>query len=381
MGRRKKGAASPTWEGPADVLVIGAGTAGAAVAGLLAGRRRVHLVERATAKDRPSSHTWVSAAAAPLLHKLGLSWKAVGAGAASTVAFHSVEFAKTQEVKVSKPAAYLAPLAEWNEALVGAAKRAGARCDRGVAIAGLSAREDDVIAIDADGREHVGRIVVLADGASSASARALGMNLRPPSGPRCAATIEWPAARASKIAAGSLHFVLGLDASRTLALFWSVARTEALTVVAADAALALRRLGELAEGLREGFGAGIPDRADTGAGETYLVPAGHALEIESHVGKRAIAVGDAGGFVAAVTCQGVYPALWSAAIAAEVLDAALDSRQPQDELRRFDTAWRMAMAEYLQPPNADLQFLLPLVFSNKQMAQRLAAAFLRGENL
>jgi hypothetical protein len=39
------------------------------------------------------------------------------------------------------------------------------------------------------------------------------------------------------------------------------------------------------------------------------------------------------------------------------------------------------MAEYLRPPNADLHFLLPLVFSNEQMAKRLAAAFWRGENV
>jgi hypothetical protein len=39
------------------------------------------------------------------------------------------------------------------------------------------------------------------------------------------------------------------------------------------------------------------------------------------------------------------------------------------------------MAEYLRRPNADAHFLLPLIFSNQQMADRMAAAFWRGENI
>jgi len=39
------------------------------------------------------------------------------------------------------------------------------------------------------------------------------------------------------------------------------------------------------------------------------------------------------------------------------------------------------MAEYLRPPNADLHFLLPLVFSNQQMADRMALACWQGENI
>ena len=63
-------------------------------------------------------------------------------------------------------------------------------------------------------------------------------------------------------------------------------------------------------------------------------------------------------------------------VAAEIIHRALDRPHPQDELREFDTKWRTTMADYLRPPNADLQFLLPLVFANKQMAERLAGAFL-----
>jgi len=39
------------------------------------------------------------------------------------------------------------------------------------------------------------------------------------------------------------------------------------------------------------------------------------------------------------------------------------------------------MAEHLRRPNTDTHFLLPLIFSNRQMADRMADAFWKGENI
>ena len=106
-----------------------------------------------------------------------------------------------------------------------------------------------------------------------------------------------------------------------------------------------------------------------------------ALDMDSHVGKHCLVVGDAGGFVAAGSGEGIYPAMWSAQIAAQVIGEALSSQHSQDVLMQFDAQWRMAMADYLRPPNTDLQCLLPLIFSNQPMADRMAAAFFCGENI
>jgi len=73
--------------------------------------------------------------------------------------------------------------------------------------------------------------------------------------------------------------------------------------------------------------------------------------------------------------------MWSATIAADVLDAALNSKHSQDELMAFDSVWRVKMADYLRSPHTDVRFLLPLVFSNQPMADRMAAAFFFGENI
>ena len=110
-------------------------------------------------------------------------------------------------------------------------------------------------------------------------------------------------------------------------------------------------------------------------------PAGWALDMDTHVAKHTLLVGDAGGFVAAASNEGIYPAMWSAKIAADVIDKALGSPYSQDELMTYDTLWRMQIADHLRSPHTDIRFLLPLIFSNQAMADRMAAAFFFGENI
>ena len=47
----------------------------------------------------------------------------------------------------------------------------------------------------------------------------------------------------------------------------------------------------------------------------------------------------------------------------------------------FDTTWRMEMVDYLRSPHTDVRFLIPLVFTNQPMADRMGAAFFFGENI
>ena len=73
--------------------------------------------------------------------------------------------------------------------------------------------------------------------------------------------------------------------------------------------------------------------------------------------------------------------MWAAQIAAGVAQTALRSVHSQDALMTFDSQWRIEMADYLRPPNTDNQFLLPLIFSNQPMADRMGAAFFSGDNI
>jgi len=110
-------------------------------------------------------------------------------------------------------------------------------------------------------------------------------------------------------------------------------------------------------------------------------PAGWALDMDTHVAKHTLLIGDAGGFIAATSNEGLYPAMWSARIAVDVIDKALRNPYSQDELMAFDTQWRMQIADHLRSPHTDIRFLLPLIFSNQAMADRMAAAFFFGENI
>jgi flavin-dependent dehydrogenase len=101
-----------------------------------------------------------------------------------------------------------------------------------------------------------------------------------------------------------------------------------------------------------------------------------------------VLVGDAGGFASAATGEGLYPSVRSAAIAVESILKALAADRAgiaavhcQDELQAFKYLWRQQLAAYLQMPNVNLTFLLPLIYTNQEIADRFGRAFLFGENL
>ena len=54
------------------------------------------------------------------------------------------------------------------------------------------------------------------------------------------------------------------------------------------------------------------------AGAVRYPPSGMALELETHVAKRCMLVGTAGGFVESITGQTLYPGVKSALIAADI---------------------------------------------------------------
>lgn len=243
----------------------------------------------------------------------------------------------------------------------------------------------------ADAEPISARFLLLADGASRSFFQA---NLA--GAPRCDAIApgaqgRWFAALRIPVNARSaeakaldnhLHWLLTPAREDRCLVWWRDGNAVVITLLAcgtdrAVAAELCEMAGELVERKLIPAGKGI----DPAGVLLRPAPVRFALDVESHVDKRCLLIGDAGGFVSQVSGEGLYPALWSAKLGCECLLRAMDSRHPQDELRGFSTAWRSTMADYLRPPNTDMHFLLPLVFNNEQMAQRMAAAFWRGENI
>lgn len=367
---------------PADVAVVGRGMAAVTAAALLAraGRRVLRIVD-AGSEARTAGPAWVNLAVDRVLDKLGgaaSDWPGEPVGA---VAFHLADSRKHQEVETDPAAARLIDIGAWSERLARAAPPGGVTVAPGESVDAIRPQEQHVRIQAGGGREWRAAVLIAADGVAAASEALLGGARRPDSPARVAVQLDWSADKASKLTPGVLHFGLGGDRGATLSMFWAAGGRETATAYGADEAAARATLDRVLAMMRELWAVRVPAGAAPDSAACWSVAAGHAMELESHVGKRTLVIGEAGGFVSATTCEAVYPGMWSAEIAADVINAALGDSHPQDSLRHFDTQWRTTMAGYLSPPNSDLRFLLPLVFSNKQMAQRLANSYLRGEAL
>ena len=110
-------------------------------------------------------------------------------------------------------------------------------------------------------------------------------------------------------------------------------------------------------------------------------PGGVALELEAHLAKRTLLIGTAGGFASALTGQTLDPSVRSAIVAADVAATALKARQVQDALAAFKGQWRDTLADRIRLPETALKMLLPLIFTNKVMANRFARSILYGESI
>ncbi len=180
----------------------------------------------------------------------------------------------------------------------------------------------------------------------------------------------------------ALH-VLELPERTELGLFFAFAGTVHLRVISNSPA-AGTRASELSSMVTDLQRAGIlPGSLQLGRarGAVWHPPAAAALELESHVAKRCILAGTAGGFAESITGQTLRPSVESALLAADAAMAALKSPDTQETLMRFKTSWRKHMADYLRPPTTALHLLLPLLFVNQSIVGKFTRALLYGENI
>jgi flavin-dependent dehydrogenase len=118
-------------------------------------------------------------------------------------------------------------------------------------------------------------------------------------------------------------------------------------------------------------------------GAVWHPQAGVAMEMNSHAPKRCLLTGSAGGFAASVTGQTLYPSTHSALLAAHCAAEAItkNNTDVQEHLGDFKTTWRKTLGEYLCPPDASLQMLVPLLFANNRVVPRFTAVLLNGKKL
>jgi len=110
-----------------------------------------------------------------------------------------------------------------------------------------------------------------------------------------------------------------------------------------------------------------------------MLPLAGALAHEG-VANRTLLIGPAGGFYSACA-EDIYPNCWSAVFAADVIKKALREKHLQDALNSYRHKWRTTLGDYLRGPHQNLRYLLPLIYRNQVMADRMAESILHGKSM
>jgi len=299
------------------------------------------------------------------------------------VCFHDAAMARSAEYRARGPAGYLLSAGRLGQALRAAACKAGARVRPSGTPPAIELTEDAVRLL---GTTQVrARLLLIVHNRPSDVLADLALPTRGRAGtPLTVAALDvpLPATPLRRGVAGALH-VVGTGEQSELGLFFQARGVLHLRIISGSRASG-NRAKELSAMVAAGQQAGVfPADLPLGRakGAVWSPPAGAALEVESHVAKRCLLAGTAGGFAGSITGQTLAPSIRSALLAAETAAAALRSSEPQNALTRFKTSWREPLAESLRPPSTAIQMLLPLLFVNRKLVPRFARALLCGESM
>lgn len=365
-----------------DVVIVGAGPAGASAALTLAKNGRdVVCLESASFPRRRPSWGWASRAAANLLDELGVDVKKALGPKIDEVTLYNADFSKSAVPNLDGPAAYVLRRESFDDALVQAARKAKADIREKTLVKDFRIGEKSVTLIPAEGDPVEGRFLILATGVHPTFIAKLGLHV-PSIAEWSVLSVTQEIKAGAKIKSPQFALILGIDRAGGYAIA-AVAEDEFTVGVAttAERSQAVGLLMQICRGLAEHEIVPADIAPQAASAKIMHGPAGAAMAMDSHVGKHALLVGDAGGFISSGSHEGIYPAMWSAKIAAEIIHEAAEDQHPQDILQTFDSKWRIEMADYLRMPNSDIQFLLPLIFSNQTMTDRMGAAFFLGHNM
>jgi len=366
-----------------DVAIVGAGPAGATAAILLAKKgRSVVLVDRAKFPREATCAGWLSARSASLLEALPIKPTAIGQSAFRDVTFYRPDFSESAKPRFEDIPGYLIDRTRFDNELVATAGSNDVSVRTCCTAVDIRLDESSVTIDLGDDGTLRSRLLILAAGRNTKLLDRVGVATGSNESLFWTAQVDQPLTQKVAPKKSSVDVVLGLDNGGSFGLIcttkqrisigvhWMGERLQAVPTLV----LLCRRAAEHQA---------VPVDLSEQARAALLIssPASAALDRDTHVGKHTLVIGDAGGFISAASNEGIYPAMWSAQIAAEVIDKALYSVHSQDELMTFDSLWRIQMADYLRSPHTDIQFLLPLIFNNQPMADRMGAAFFLGENI
>lgn len=298
------------------------------------------------------------------------------------VYYHNQALERTVEYTSRQPAGHFYKYPEFNEALRSAAVDAGARVRKADDPPVIQLEEDRVV-LDGDHRTRA-QLLLVAHRRPADIVTQLALPVRTvPRSSLIVAGLDVPLSSAARKKTPPAMHVVEMPERSELGMFFPANSTLHLRVVSASMAAGNRamELSNLVASLQQAQL--LPDDLDlAGArGAVWYPPAGVALELESHVAKRCVLIGTAGGFCESITGHSLLPSVRSALLAADLAAKALKADDPQSALMSFKNQWRKALADYLRPPNTSLHMLLPLLFANERIVGKFTRALLYGENI
>ena len=332
---------------PADVLVVGAGPAGATAARALAlGGARIRLLDRARFPRNKPCGGGITVRA---LVRFPYLPAALGRIATHRVSRLHLEGPSGRSVVLSSPApaVVLVRRIEFDDLLVRLAREAGAELIENAWVSQVRSDDDDVRVVTRDGREFAAGYLVAADGVNGVITRRLGIHLGwDASAVALDMMEETPDTRLRTLSPETLWISYG--AGGTDGYGYVFPKRDHVNVgigcllrhfrdAVSESPYGMQRRF-VADLRRRGVVEGQSCRSDF---TPFHVPVGGPIE-QTWRG-RVLVAGDAGGFVNAYTAEGIYYAMVSGERAGRAIldDAALDDpRCGTTAGPRYERGWR-----------------------------------------
>lgn len=358
----------------ADVIVAGAGPAGAVAARTLAAAGlKTLLVDRAAFPRNKPCGGGVTTRALRRFPWLAGAIKPIDVHPIAALLFESPDGSQV-EMRSPQPAGLLVRRVEFDHALVREAVSAGATLEERFEITQAEMDDRSVTLQSRDGRRLRAPLVVAADGVHSVIAKRLGVNLKWPTQSLAIDMMEeTPSATLRALqpdVAWISYAYKGLDGYAYI-----FPKTHHVNV--GIGCMLAHFKGEVAERpyeLQSTFveslvqAGRLEGRSDRRHFTPYLIPIGGPLR-PAHRG-RVLFAGDAGGFVNGITAEGIFYAMISGELAGRAGSLPNAASRPDVASRTYEKLWRGEIGAELR----DSVLIQRYVFANHRRVNRFARA-------
>ena len=282
----------------ADVIVVGAGPAGTAAALLLALQDfRVILLDSAKFPRRKTYAGWLNNRAADLFKSMALSFKDFVGHPIDGVTFCNNDFSKSTKPKFNECPGYLVDRGILDKRLADAARSAGVDFREQHRVTQINPLER-CVEVRLHEREPIsGELLIVATGLSRGLPNQVGVQLPPHKSPTWSAYVETAKPKAKKkTGRGSARVTIVVEATPQSGFCMGIERPDRVSVVLnskGEQQAIANRLIELCRMMAE-HGHVSMDLSEQAAA-TPPVPTFpfSALDVDSHVGKHALVIGEA----------------------------------------------------------------------------------------